>query len=102
MEIKDREFILANIHNFETIQHGYIRNLGGAMHEYERIYKTYLDPGFVLQAWCSDCVFNMMKRLAHWWYTNNPVVIQVENIEETLQANKIPLHAEKANRRRRK
>lgn len=100
MEIKDREFILANIHNFETIEHGYVRNLGGAMHDYERIYKTYLDPGFVLQAWCSDCVFNMIKRLKHWWYSQNTAVIEVDNVEKVLQDNNIPLHPKKANRKR--
>jgi len=30
---------------------------------YEHIYRTYLDPQFVLTKWCSSCVMDCVKRL---------------------------------------
>lgn len=103
MEISqpDRDFINLNMINFETIGHGYVRNLGTAADRYEEIYKKYLDPQFVLQKWCSDCVFNMLKRLRHWWYINNTVVIEVPDPVATAEETGIEVHPVKANQRRR-
>lgn len=73
MEIKQehRDFIEANIHHFDTIDHGYLDNLDiGKMNKYEDIYHTYLSGSFFLTKWCSGCVFTMMTRLKKWWEEN--------------------------------
>lgn len=100
IEQRHRDFINLNIINFQTLEHGYVRNLGPLLDGYEQIYRAYLDPGFVLTKWCGDCVMRMMSRLKAWWEKNNTPVIEVENIEEVLEKSNVPLHKEKANRRR--
>lgn len=99
MEIKDRQLIESTWHNFETVEHGYVRNLGNLVHEYHAIYKKYLDPNHVLTVWCSDCVFTMMKRLKHW-FEQQPKVFTVQNPIEEVKALGVEVHPVKANRRR--
>ena len=36
------------------------------------IYRAYLDPGFILTEWCSQCVVDMMQRLDTSWQQNKP------------------------------
>lgn len=68
MTQEDRDFCEANIINFESIALGFTRNIDHSiLDEYTRIYHRYLDPSFVLNAWCGACVFDMLKRIkAHY------------------------------------
>jgi hypothetical protein len=77
MESIDRKFLEDNIINFQTIEHGYTRNLYSTIGEYERIYKKYVDAGFIPTRWCPACVFNMMKRLKAW-YERQPKEAEVQ------------------------
>jgi len=80
MEIKQehREYLDANIGNYETAKNGFIRNLElPDLQMYEHIYRTYLDPNFLLSVWCGACKFEMIMRL-YKWYEQQPK----ENIAE--------------------
>ena len=74
MKAEHIEFMEVNSGDFETIKHGYLNNIGGRVNTYAEIYRSYLDPGFSLNSWCGDCVFNMMKRLLRWYEVNKPIV----------------------------
>lgn len=89
MELTERKFLEDNIINFQTIEHGYTRNLDGIIVQYEEIYKKYLDPGFVPQRWCGDCVFNMMKRLKRW-YESQPKLEEPAVTTEVVEAEPKP------------
>lgn len=70
MEIKQehREWLIANIGNFESAKNGYIRNLElGDLKMYEHIYRAYLDPNFIVSVWCGSCKFEMIMRLYKWF-----------------------------------
>jgi hypothetical protein len=41
------------------------------MLKFELIYKTYVDPKFILTTWCSACVVDMMRRIAYWYRNLN-------------------------------
>ena len=74
MEIKQehRDFLDANIGNYESAKNGYIRNLElPDLQMYEHIYRTYLDPNFLLSVWCGACKFEMIMRL-YKWYEQQP------------------------------
>jgi hypothetical protein len=74
MEIKQehREWLDANIGNYETAKNGFIRNLElPDLQMYEHIYRTYLDPNFLLSVWCGACKFEMIMRL-YKWYEQQP------------------------------
>lgn len=74
MEIKQehREYLDANIGNYETAKNGFIRNLElPELQMYEHIYRTYLDPNFLLSVWCGACKFEMIMRL-YKWYDQQP------------------------------
>jgi hypothetical protein len=84
MEIKQehRDFLDANINNYESAQNGYIRNLDlPELQMYEHIYRLYLDPNFLLSVWCGACKFDMIMRLYNW-YIAQPKSSQLENKEE--------------------
>jgi len=75
MEIKQehREYLDANIGNYETAKNGFIRNLElPDLQMYEHIYRTYLDPNFLLSVWCGACKFEMIMRL-YKWYIQQPI-----------------------------
>ena len=66
MEIiqEHRDFLNANIGNYESAKNGYIRNLElNDLKMYEHIYRTYIDAGFILTIWCSFCRMDMILRL---------------------------------------
>jgi len=68
MTQEDEQFIQDNIYNFECVKIGFMKNL--PLHilvGYEQIYRRYLDGGFILTSWCSNCVADMMKRLSRYW-----------------------------------
>jgi hypothetical protein len=75
MEIKQehRDWLDANIGNYETAKNGYIRNLElPDLQMYEHIYRIYLDPNFLLSVWCGNCKYEMIMRL-YKWYEQQPV-----------------------------
>ena len=85
MEIKQehREWLDANIGNYETAKNGFIRNLElPDLQMYEHIYRTYLDPNFLLSVWCGACKFEMIMRL-YKWYEQQPKE-NIAIIEETI------------------
>ena len=78
MEIKQehRDWLDANIGNYETAKNGFIRNLElPELQMYEHIYRTYLDPNFLLSVWCGACKFEMIMRL-YKWYEQQPKLTQ--------------------------
>ena len=85
MEIKQehRDFLDANIGNYESAQNGYIRNLDlPELQMYEHIYRLYLDPNFLLSVWCGACKFEMIMRLYNWYVTQpKPVTNFYSNID---------------------
>jgi hypothetical protein len=68
------DFLEANKINFETVKLGFTRNIShDTLRMYEHIYHLYINPSYVLTYWCGDCVFDMLKRLMHY-YENLPKV----------------------------
>jgi hypothetical protein len=70
MEIKQehKEWLIANISNFESAKNGFIRNLElNDLKMYEHIYRSYLDPNFIVSVWCGACKFEMIMRLYNWF-----------------------------------
>ena len=88
MEIKQehRDWLEANIGNYESAKNGYIRNLElPELQMYEHIYRTYLDPNFLLSVWCGACKYEMIMRL-YKWYEQQPktnIVVIEEPIVQT-------------------
>jgi hypothetical protein len=68
MTQSDKDFIQEHIINFESVRIGFLRNIPiHILNGYESIYRRYLDPNYILTAWCSACVMDMMKRLLAYW-----------------------------------
>lgn len=68
MTQSEKEFIQANIINFESVKLGFTRNIPhDVLAEYERLYKAYLDPYFALTYYCSSCVMDMIQRLSYYY-----------------------------------
>lgn len=66
----DRAFIEAHKVYFDQARLDFIHGMQPHVQLiFERIYRTYIDPKFILTTWCSACVIDMMRRLDHW-YTN--------------------------------
>lgn len=91
MEIKQehRDFLDANIGNYESAQNGYIRNLDlPELQMYEHIYRLYLDPNFLLSVWCGACKFEMIMRLYNWYVAQpKPVTNFYSNIDLSKMEN---------------
>jgi hypothetical protein len=68
MELTHRQFLKEHYNNYETALSGYVRNLDlNIMKTYEHIYRTYIDPSFILTIWCGNCRMDMVLRLyAHY------------------------------------
>ena len=84
MEIKQehRDWLDANIGNYETAKNGFIRNLElPELQMYEHIYRTYLDPNFLLSVGCGACKFDMIMRLYKWYEQQPKPEIQKTEIE---------------------
>ena len=82
MEIKQehKDWLNANIGNYETAKNGYIRNLDlPDLQMYEHIYRIYLDPNFLLSVWCGNCKYEMIMRL-YKWFEQQPKSLPIENI----------------------
>ena len=70
MTKEEKDFIEANMINFESVKLGFTRNIPhDVLAEYERLYRAYLDPYFALTYYCSSCVFDMIKRLSYYYDT---------------------------------
>jgi hypothetical protein len=68
MELEHRNFLNQHINNYETAQSGFLRNLDlGIMKMYEHIYRTYIDPNFILTIWCGNCRMDMVLRLYKYY-----------------------------------
>ena len=81
MEIKQehRDWLDANIGNYETAKNGFIRNLElPDLQMYEHIYRTYLDPNFLLSVWCGACKYEMIMRLYKWYEQQPKPIINIE------------------------
>ena len=64
MELAHRQFLDEHYNNYETAKSGYVRNLDlSIMKMYEQIYRTYIDPNFILTIWCGNCRMDMVLRL---------------------------------------
>lgn len=78
MEQHEIDFIEKHIINFESVKIGFCRNIEfDVLQEYERIYRIYIDPKFVLTYYCNSCCFDMLKRLSYY-YDNLPAKQLVE------------------------
>jgi hypothetical protein len=68
MELEHRQYLKEHYNNYETALSGYVRNLDlSIMKMYEHIYRTYIDPSFILTIWCGNCRIDMVLRLyAHY------------------------------------
>ena len=61
---KELEFLKENEENFITIKAGFMKNLEyPKIQAYHEIYKEHFDKDYILNAWCGDCVFNMVQRI---------------------------------------
>ena len=88
MTQSDKEFIQENIINFESVRIGFLRDIPiHILNRYEQLYRSYLDPNYILTAWCSACVMDMMKRLIMYWdYINEEP--KVEEVTQTIEKKK--------------
>ena len=107
MEIKQehRDWLDANIGNYESAKNGFIRNLElPELQMYEHIYRLYLDPNFLLSVWCGACKFEMIMRLYKWYEQQPKAQIQkteIEIIKEQIQesVNEIKIEIKKRGRK---
>jgi len=73
MELEHRAFLKEHYINYETALSGYVRNLDlPILKMYEHIYRTYLNPTFVLTIWCAACRMEMIMRL-YAYYVSLPI-----------------------------
>lgn len=67
MTSQEIQFLIDHKINFESVKLGFTRNISfEVLGEYERLYRKYLDNGFVLTYWCGSCVFDMLERLIRY------------------------------------
>ena len=91
MEIKKEhlDWLDANIGNYENAKNGYIRNLElPDLQMYEHIYRTYLDPNFLLSVWCGNCKFEMIMRLYKWYEKQ---VFEIQDEGNTFYPEKVKI-----------
>lgn len=73
MELEHRQFLKEHYNNYETAKSGFLRNLDlNIMKTYEHIYRTYIDPNFILTIWCGNCRMDMVLRL-YAFYESLPI-----------------------------
>lgn len=92
MKQEHKDYLEEHIGNFHTVQNGYVRNLDiHLLNMYEHIYKSYLDPNFVLTKWCSSCVMEMLSRL-YTYYLSLPqeIVQDLPIVQEFVQPDVQP------------
>jgi hypothetical protein len=85
MELAHRQFLKEHINNYETSKSGYVRNLDlEIMKTYEHIYRTYIDPNFILTIWCGNCRMDMVLRLYAYY---EKVLLQDETMMQLPENN---------------
>lgn len=83
MKPQDIAFCQEHIINFESVKLGFTRNIPfEVLGEYERMYREYLDPQFILTYWCGECVFDMLKRLITFYEIN---LAAQQSLQESVQ-----------------
>lgn len=83
MKPQDIAFCQQQIINFESVKLGFTRNIPfEVLGEYERMYREYLDPQFILTYWCGECVFDMLKRLITFYEIN---LAAQQSVQESVQ-----------------
>lgn len=83
MKPQDIAFCQQHIINFESVKLGFTRNISfEVLGEYERMYREYLDPQFILTYWCGECVFDMLKRLITFYEIN---LAAQQSVQESVQ-----------------
>lgn len=86
MKQEHKDYLELHIGNYHTIQNGYVRNLDiELLNMYEHIYKTYLDPQFVMTKWCSSCVMETLERLYRYYLSLPQEVVQDLPVQESVQ-----------------
>lgn len=106
MTKQESDFMQQHIFNYETIKSGYVRNLDiSVLNEYEKIYRQYLDKNFILTKWCSDCVYETLKRLYEYYLSlpdeSNEIVKSDEvSAEKLVWVNAVEIDREKRKRGR--
>jgi hypothetical protein len=82
MELVHRQYLKEHYNNYETALSGFLRNLDlSIMKMYEHIYRTYIDPNFILTIWCGNCRMDMVLRL-YKYYESLPIENQISEISE--------------------
>jgi hypothetical protein len=67
MTKEEIKFLIDHKINFDSVKLGFTRNIPfEVLGEYERLYRKYLDNGFILTYWCGSCVFDMLERLIRY------------------------------------
>ncbi len=92
MKPQDIAFCQQHIINFESVKLGFTRNISfEVLGEYERMYREYLDPQFILTYWCGECVFDMLKRLIAFYEQSQVAQPIVQNdVQPDVQINVQP------------
>jgi len=92
MKPQDIAFCQQHIINFESVKLGFTRNISfDVLGEYERMYREYLDPQFILTYWCGECVFDMLKRLIAFYEQSQVAQPIVQNdVQPDVQVNVQP------------
>ena len=88
MTQKEVIFLEQNIINFERVKLGFITNLSPELlDQYAAIYRSNIDPNYVVTPWCSSCVMAMMERLIRIYEAykleQSQTKLQTEVIKET-------------------
>ena len=64
----DREFIETNKVYFEQAKMKFLHGFApGTMDRFYNIYRRYINAGYILTPWCSECVIDMVTRLGAWY-----------------------------------
>lgn len=64
----DFDFLTSNKVYFEQARMKFLHGFApGTMDRFYEIYVRYINPGYVLTPWCSECVIDMVARLASWY-----------------------------------
>lgn len=85
MTKEEIDFLLANRINFDSVKLGFTRNIPfDVLAEYERLYRKYQDPQFVLTYWCGNCVFDMLERLIRFCESDKECRMAFNGMEETI------------------
>ena len=64
----DRDFIELNKVYFEQAKMKFLHGFAqGTMDRFYDIYRRYINAGYILTPWCSECVIDMVTRLGVWY-----------------------------------